>query len=52
MIIGVPAGFVGASEAKEQQMPDGRVPYIVVQGNQGGSPIAAAVVNALLYIIH
>lgn len=52
LIIGVPAGFVGASEAKEQLMLDGKVPYITVQGNKGGSPIAAAVINALLYMIN
>lgn len=52
LVIGVPAGFVGASEAKEQLMAECKVPYITVQGNKGGSPVAAAITNALLYMIN
>jgi precorrin-8X/cobalt-precorrin-8 methylmutase len=50
-IIGVPVGFVGAAEAKAQLMAESPVPYITVTGNKGGSPIAAAAVNALLYML-
>ncbi|WP_132770030.1 precorrin-8X methylmutase [Tepidibacillus fermentans] len=46
LIIGVPVGFVSAKEAKEElQKLD--VPYITNQGRKGGSPVAAAIVNAL-----
>jgi precorrin-8X/cobalt-precorrin-8 methylmutase len=46
-IIGVPVGFVGAAEAKEALMSDGRVPCLIVRGRKGGSAMAAAAVNAL-----
>jgi precorrin-8X/cobalt-precorrin-8 methylmutase len=51
LIIGVPVGFVGASESKEKLVEVSPVPYITVAGNKGGSPIAAATVNALLYML-
>lgn len=51
LIVGVPVGFVGAAESKDFLMETSPVPYITVQGNKGGSPIAAATINALLYQI-
>ena len=50
LIIGVPVGFVGASESKALLHASSKVPYITVLGNKGGSPIAASAVNALLYM--
>ena len=50
LIIGVPVGFVNVVESKEQIMEAG-VPYIVARGRKGGSNVAAAIVNALLYQI-
>lgn len=50
LIIGVPVGFVNVCESKEIIMKSG-VPYIVAAGNKGGSNVAAAVCNALLYRI-
>lgn len=47
-IIGVPVGFVNVVEAKELIM-DTSVPCIVAKGRKGGSNVAAAIVNALLY---
>ena len=47
LIIGVPVGFVGAEESKEIIKKLG-IPYIVVKGRKGGSPVAAAIINALL----
>lgn len=48
LIIGMPVGFVGAAEAKEQLIADaGRIPYITLRGRFGGSALAAATVNAL-----
>ncbi|WP_410015127.1 cobalt-precorrin-8 methylmutase [Sodalis sp. C49] len=47
-VIGVPVGFVGASESK-QALADSPLPCIAALGRKGGSNIAAAIVNALLY---
>jgi len=51
LIIGVPVGFVGAAESKQHLVDTSPVPYITVLGNKGGSPIAAAALNALLYLL-
>ena len=48
IIIGVPVGFVNVVEAKELIMT-ADVPYIVARGRKGGSNVAAAICNALLY---
>lgn len=48
LIIGVPVGFVNVVEAKERLLSLD-VPYIVARGRKGGSNVAAAIVNALLY---
>lgn len=48
LIIGVPVGFVHVVEAKELIMQTS-VPYIVARGRKGGSNVAAAVCNALVY---
>ena len=47
-IIGVPVGFVNVETAKELIM-ETDVPYIVNRGRKGGSNVAAAVCNAVLY---
>ncbi|MBR3622581.1 MAG: precorrin-8X methylmutase [Selenomonadaceae bacterium] len=51
VIIGVPVGFVGAAESKAALMKNKKVPYITVEGTKGGSPIAVAAFNAILYQI-
>lgn len=48
LIIGVPVGFVHVVEAKELIMKTA-VPYIVARGRKGGSNVAVAICNALLY---
>lgn len=48
LVIGVPVGFVNVVEAKEELMGLG-VPYIVARGRKGGSNVAAAIVNSILY---
>ena len=48
LIIGVPVGFVNVTASKELIM-ETDIPYIVNEGNKGGSPVAAAIVNAVLY---
>ena len=49
LIIAVPVGFVNVVEAKELVMNLVDVDYIVAKGRKGGSNVAAAVCNALLY---
>ncbi|MEM0528749.1 precorrin-8X methylmutase [Zongyangia sp. HA2173] len=48
LVIGVPVGFVNVVYAKELIM-QADVPFIVARGRKGGSNVAAAIVNALLY---
>ena len=48
LVIGVPVGFVNVVEAKELIMQAG-IPYIVARGRKGGSNVAAAICNALIY---
>ncbi len=47
-IIGVPVGFVNVVEAKELILGTD-CPHIVARGRKGGSNVAAAICNALLY---
>lgn len=47
-IIGVPVGFVNVVYAKELIMT-ADVPYIVAKGRKGGSNVAAAICNAIIY---
>lgn len=50
LVVGVPVGFVGAAESKEF-IRNSHVPYIVTDGRKGGSTVAVAIVNALLYML-
>lgn len=50
LIIGVPVGFVNVVESKELIM-NLEIPYIVARGRKGGSNVAAAICNALIYKI-
>ena len=50
LIIGVPVGFVNVVESKELIIASD-VPHIVARGRKGGSNVAAAIVNAMLYQI-
>ena len=49
LVIGVPVGFVSAAESKSAALglP---VPFIVTEGRKGGSPIAVAILHALLLL--
>lgn len=47
-VIGVPVGFVGAAESKDALVASG-LPNITALGRKGGSNIAAAIINAVLY---
>ena len=48
LVIAVPVGFVNVTESKERILTAG-VPCIIARGRKGGSTIAAAICNALLY---
>lgn len=48
LIVGVPVGFVGAAESKEY-IRSLDVPSITTVGRKGGSNVAAAILNAILY---
>ena len=47
LVIGVPVGFVNASESKEL-LAEKTYPFITALGRKGGTPVAVAMVNALL----
>ena len=49
-VIAVPVGFVGAAESKKEFM-DLNIPSVIVEGRKGGSTIAVAVLNAILYMM-
>jgi precorrin-8X/cobalt-precorrin-8 methylmutase len=49
-IIGAPIGFVGAAESKEE-IEKLDMPLITIRGRKGGSSVAAAIVNALMYML-
>jgi precorrin-8X/cobalt-precorrin-8 methylmutase len=49
LIIGVPVGFVSAAESKEAVLGLD-APFIVARGRKGGSPIAVAIIHALLLL--
>jgi precorrin-8X/cobalt-precorrin-8 methylmutase len=47
-ILGIPVGFVGAAESKDELMTRSRgIPFLVVRGRLGGSAMVAAAINAL-----
>ena len=50
LIVGIPVGFVGAKESKDLLWERQELPSITVLGTRGGSPLAAATVNALIYL--
>ncbi|OLR62661.1 precorrin-8X methylmutase [Anaerostipes sp. 992a] len=48
LVIGVPVGFVNVIESKELFL-ESEIPHIIAKGRKGGSTIAAAICNALIY---
>jgi precorrin-8X/cobalt-precorrin-8 methylmutase len=48
LVIGLPVGFVGAAESKEALLESG-LPAVANCGPKGGSAVAAAALNALIY---
>lgn len=52
LLVGVPVGFVNVVESKEEALRVSRekgVPSILAMGRKGGSNVAAAIMNAILY---
>lgn len=47
VVVGVPVGFVNAAESKEL-LAEKKYPFITSLGRKGGSPVAAAIINALI----
>jgi precorrin-8X/cobalt-precorrin-8 methylmutase len=47
LVLGVPVGFVAAAASKEAVL-DLKTPFIVTRGRKGGSPVAVAIIHALL----
>ena len=50
LVIGIPVGFVSAVESKDE-LSRTDIPFITNQGRKGGSPCAAAIVNALYKLL-
>jgi len=48
LVIGLPVGFVGAAESK-QDLLESDLPGVANRGPKGGSAVAAAALNALIY---
>src|SRR5262249_34853717 len=49
LVVGVPVGFVSAAESQEALLA-AAVPFIAARGRKGGSPIAVAILHALLLL--
>ncbi|MBU4034307.1 MAG: precorrin-8X methylmutase, partial [Proteobacteria bacterium] len=47
LVVGVPVGFVNAAESKEL-LSEKSYPFITCRGRKGGTPVAVAIVNALI----
>lgn len=50
LVVGVPVGFIQAAESKAE-LEKIHLPYITNRGRKGGSPAAAAIINALFKIL-
>jgi len=50
LVIGLPVGFVGAVESKQALRQRPELPSVSNRGGKGGSAVAAAALNALLYL--
>ncbi len=51
LVIGVPVGFVGAAESKEEFKKIG-VPYITINGRKGGSTVGVSILHGIIYQIY
>ncbi|SMC05570.1 precorrin-8X methylmutase [Sulfobacillus thermosulfidooxidans DSM 9293] len=51
LVIGVPVGFVMAKESKELLAQQQKIPFVTNLSMKGGSPVGAAIVNALMTLV-
>ena len=51
LVVGIPVGFICASESKEELSRLNEVPFITNIGRKGGSSSASAIVNAIFKLI-
>ncbi|MBS3921824.1 MAG: precorrin-8X methylmutase [Nitrosarchaeum sp.] len=51
LIIGIPVGFICASESKEELSRLENIPFITNKGRKGGSSSASAIINALYKLV-
>jgi precorrin-8X/cobalt-precorrin-8 methylmutase len=50
LVVGIPVGFVSATESKEELAKMDEVPFITNSGRKGGSPVVSSVMNALMLL--
>ncbi|HEV3433520.1 MAG TPA: precorrin-8X methylmutase [Nitrososphaera sp.] len=50
LIVGIPVGFVSATESKEELARMNDVPFITNRGRKGGSPVVSSIMNALMLL--
>jgi precorrin-8X/cobalt-precorrin-8 methylmutase len=50
LVVGIPVGFVSATESKEELAKMGDVPFITNSGRKGGSPVVSSIMNALMLL--
>jgi len=50
LVVGIPVGFVSATESKEELARMGDVPFITNSGRKGGSPVVSSILNALMLL--
>lgn len=49
LVVGVPVGFVGAAESKEELAKRKELPYVLTKGRKGGSTVAVSILHGILY---
>ncbi len=50
LVVGIPVGFVSATESKEELAKMDDVPFITNSGRKGGSPVVSSIMNALMLL--
>jgi precorrin-8X/cobalt-precorrin-8 methylmutase len=50
LVVGLPVGFVSATESKEELAKMDEVPFITNSGRKGGSPVVSSIMNALMLL--
>ena len=50
LVVGIPVGFVSATESKEELAKMSDLPFITNIGRKGGSSVASSIINALMLL--